>query len=190
MLCCPGVQRSYHSPHYAGPVRGAHAHRAPRRAAEAGMGHIELARWADVMIIAPATADDRAARTGPGRRLADHRRARHTRACRGSTGDESADVGPRRDSGQYSDGCLAGHSNYRPRCRRTGCGDAGRADCWNLKPSWPPSTRALKPAGRAPGSHHRGTDHRSHRPGSILEQPQLRKNGLCTGRGLYGRRAG
>ena len=26
-------------------------------AAEAGMGHIELARWADVMIIAPATAD-------------------------------------------------------------------------------------------------------------------------------------
>ena len=26
-------------------------------AAEAGMGHTELARWADVMIIAPATAD-------------------------------------------------------------------------------------------------------------------------------------
>ena len=25
--------------------------------AEAGMGHIELARWADLMIIAPATAD-------------------------------------------------------------------------------------------------------------------------------------
>ena len=26
-------------------------------AAEAGLGHIELARWADVMVIAPATAD-------------------------------------------------------------------------------------------------------------------------------------
>ncbi len=50
--------------------------------AEAGMGHIELARWADAMLIAPACS----------RRPADHAVSCHAGRYIGSSRDESADV--------------------------------------------------------------------------------------------------
>ena len=40
-----------------GGLRPAHAQRFVGQAAEAAMGHIELARWAQIVLIAPASAD-------------------------------------------------------------------------------------------------------------------------------------
>ena len=62
--------------------------------AEAGMGHIELARWADLVVIAPGHGRcDCEARPGQSRRPVDHGGAGHTGTRRGGTGNEPANVG-------------------------------------------------------------------------------------------------
>lgn len=69
---------------------------------EAGMGHIELARWADLILIAPATADF-LARLAQG--MANDLLSTlclATSAYRRRSRDESADVAKRRYSGQLS----------------------------------------------------------------------------------------
>ena len=57
-------------------------------AAESGMGHIELARWADMVVVAPASADFMA------------------RLAHGHADDLAGDIGPELDGGGYEDGEL------------------------------------------------------------------------------------
>ena len=114
-------------------------------AAEAGMGHIELARWADVMIIAPATADVIA-------RLAQGRADDLLTTVALATPAPVA-VAPAMNQQMWAH--TATQDNIRCSPRGTFKLSApmqenrpvvtwGRADCWSLRPSWPPSTRALK----------------------------------------------
>ena len=66
--------------------------------AEAAMGHIELARWADAVLVAPATAHliSRLAQGAAGQSV-DHPLPRHDRPGVHRAGHESPDVGtPRR----------------------------------------------------------------------------------------------
>ena len=114
-------------------------------AAEAGMGHIELARWADVMIIAPATADVIA-------RLAQGRADDLLTTVALATPAPVA-VAPAMNQQMWA------HARPKKifRCSPRGTFKLsdpmrenrlvvmwGRADCLTLKPSWPPSMRALK----------------------------------------------
>ena len=70
-------------------------------AAEAAMGHIELARWADVVLIAPASADFLARlATGQADDLLTTLCLATAGARRGGPGDEPPDVGERGDAGQ------------------------------------------------------------------------------------------
>ncbi len=69
--------------------------------AEKAMSHIELARWADFVIIAPATADFLARlATGQADDLLTTLVSRHRCADRAGAGDESRDVGECRHAGQ------------------------------------------------------------------------------------------
>ena len=85
-------------------------------AAEAAMGHIELARWADEIVVAPATADF-IARLAHG--LADDLLATlclaTDRAHRARAGDESPDVGERRHAGERAapEGARRAHARTR-----------------------------------------------------------------------------
>ena len=96
-------------------------------AAEAAMGHIELARWADLVVIAPATADFMA-RLAHG--LADDLLttlclATAAPIVRGA-GDESPDVGECRDAGERRDAAPARRRDCsgRPRASQA-CGETG-----------------------------------------------------------------
>ena len=61
---------------------------------EAEMGHIQLSRAADLVVVAPATADLMAqAGERPGQRSGLHRAARHRQASADGAGDECAHVG-------------------------------------------------------------------------------------------------
>ena len=71
-------------------------------AAEAAMGHIELARWPDRILIAPASADFLARLAhGLADDLLDDAVSGDRSTHRGGTGDEPADVGERGDTGQH-----------------------------------------------------------------------------------------
>ena len=96
-------------------------------AAEAGMGHIELARWADLILVAPATAD-LIARLAAG--LADDLLTTLVLATPAPAGPgpghESADVAPPRDPGQP--GAPAGRRGVRilgPAEGAQACGESG-----------------------------------------------------------------
>ena len=64
--------------------------------AEAGMGHIELARWADLLLIAPATADFIASMVhGRGNSLAQCYLSGHSgKGCRGASHESGYVVAP------------------------------------------------------------------------------------------------
>jgi phosphopantothenoylcysteine decarboxylase/phosphopantothenate--cysteine ligase len=88
------------------------------RDAEAAMGHIELARWADVLLVAPATADF-IARLQQGR--ADDLLTAVALAC-----DAPLAVAPAMNAAST---CLARRRASRPVVR------LGRDDCWSRN-SW------------------------------------------------------
>ena len=146
------------------------------------MGHIELARWADCILIAPATAHT-LARLAHG--LADDLLTAMSLAAtcpaRGRAGDEPHDVE------------APGHATQRPaiaqrrgadrRTRRRSPGmrriRAG-AHARTRVVVRANSTRLFGPrplAGKARPDHG-GTHARTHRPGAIHQQPQFRQTGL------------
>ena len=86
-------------------------------AAEAAMGHIELARWAQLVLIAPASADF-IARLAGGRAddLLTHAVPRDRGADRAGAGDEPRHVGQQGDAGQRRD--AGGARRAHPGSRR------------------------------------------------------------------------
>ena len=156
-------------------------------AAEAAMGHIELARWAELVLIAPASADF-LARLSAG--IADDLLSTlvpgHRGAHRSCTGDESCHVGQRGNACECRDAAAARRAGVRTRRGRSGlrrgwCGPdarttrAGRSREHSAAGRWP--------AERAPCVDYRRTDARAHRSGSIHQQSQLREDGVrgCAG---------
>ena len=81
--------------------------------AEAAMGHIELARWADDVIVAPATAEfmSRLA-AGAAPDLADHALPRHPSSSDDRARDESRDVGERGGATEPRRDRRSGHSIF------------------------------------------------------------------------------
>jgi hypothetical protein len=88
--------------------------------AERGMGHIELARWADLLLIAPATADCLARLARDGRRPARCRGAGNPGTAAAGAGDEPADVARSGDAAQSRRAARARLHMRRPGQRRTG----------------------------------------------------------------------
>ena len=90
-------------------------------AAEAAMGHIELARWAQLVLIAPASADF-IARLAGGRAddLLDHAVSRDRGAGGARAGDESRHVGEQGDTGERRRPDLARHPHPGPRVGQPG----------------------------------------------------------------------
>ena len=90
-------------------------------AAEAAMGHIELARWADVVVVAPATAHflGHAGRR-LGRRSAVDGVPRDDGADRARAGHEPGDVGQRGRAGEPRVARGARRALSRPRDGRSG----------------------------------------------------------------------
>ena len=85
-------------------------------AAEAAMGHIELARWADEIVVAPATARvHRASGAWLRRRSARDGLSRDDCAHHARAGDESTDVGERGHPGERADSQGARRSHARAR---------------------------------------------------------------------------
>ncbi len=95
-------------------------------AAEAAMGHIELARWAQRIVIAPASAD-LIARLAHG--FADDLLTTlvsgQCRAARARAGDEPADVGARGDAGESRDAARARRRVLGPAAGSQACGEFG-----------------------------------------------------------------
>ena len=82
---------------------------------ESEMGHIQLSRDADLLVVAPATANILARMAGgPGRRSCRDRAARHRQAGAGGAGDECPHVDPRRHRSQRRDPEEARHHLRRP----------------------------------------------------------------------------
>ena len=91
------------------------------KAAEAAMGHIELARWAQLVLIAPASADFIARLAGrPRRRSAGHALPRHRGADRARAGDEPRHVGQQGDAGQRRHPGIARRPHSRTRVGQSG----------------------------------------------------------------------
>ena len=103
-------------------------------AAEAAMGHIELARWADRILVAPASADF-LARLAHG--LADDLLTTlclaTDRADRRRARDEPAHVGECRDAGQRRVARGARRARARPRRRRPGLRRSRVRDAWSSR---------------------------------------------------------
>ncbi len=102
-------------------------------AAEAAMGHIELARWAQIVLIAPASADF-IARLAGGRAddLLSHAVPCHRSAHRAGAGDESRHVGQQGHAGQCRNPDFARHPHLgtrRPAIRPAE--KSARAACGN-----------------------------------------------------------
>ena len=106
-------------------------------AAEAAMGHIELARWAQMVLIAPASADFIARLAGGraddllGHAVHGHRGAHHARA-----GDESRHVGQQGDSGQCGDPDGARHPHLGPGVRQSGLRGGRRGPHVGTRRNW------------------------------------------------------
>ena len=154
--------------------------------AEAGMDHIALARWADQVLIAPATAD-LIARLACG--LADDLLTTLVLATAGTggdrAGDESADVGASCDAGECAAPIRArGASSAQPLASRPVASRA-LAAWWSLSSAMGPRRGAARfgrsglDARRATGADDRRTDARGDRPGALHWQSQLWQDGLC-----------
>ena len=133
--------------------------------AEAGMGHIELARWADLVLVAPATADFIS-------RLA-HGRADDllTTLCLATAAPLL--VAPAMNQGMWRDPATG--ANIELLASRgihiSGPGEGSQAcGC--------PGSVRLRSARRPPGDGHGGADPGGHRPGALYQQPQFRKDGF------------
>ena len=153
-------------------------------AAEAAMGHIELARWADVVVVAPATAHFLGTLGGRlGRRPAVDGLPRDDGADRARARHESSDVGePGRASqsraARSARRALSRARDRRSSLRRDGPGPHARAerDRRGVARADGPAARA---AAQGPqGRRHRGPDARADRSRSLHHEPQLGKDGL------------
>ena len=144
------------------------------------MGHIELARWADVVVVAPATAHFMAQlAAGLAGDLLTHAMSRDDGADRAGSRDESSDVGER------SRRRRTARCSSRAACvcsvRREGdqaCGETGPGRM--LEPTRD-RDGAARDAGRAAtvargtqGARHGGADARADRSGALHHEPQLR----------------
>ena len=167
-------------------------------AAEAGMGHIELARWADlILMVAPATAD-LIARLAAG--LADDLPTTLVLASAAplylapamnqamwrhpATQDNLAT--PARARGA--------DPRARPRAARPAA-TSGRGGCWSREIAIASLAVVLPPADRGAGAPRGGArpgdrrpDPRAAGPGALPRQPQLRAHGVCRGAGPGGAR--
>ena len=95
-------------------------------AAEAAMGHIELARWADEIVVAPATADFLAQLAhGFADDLLDDAVSRDDGADHARAGDESTDVGERRHAGERAILKERGVRLLGPASGEQACGEVG-----------------------------------------------------------------
>ena len=115
------------------------------------MGHIELSRSADLVVVAPATADliaKLAAR--PGQRPRQHAAARHRQAGAARAGDERADVAAPGDPAQPRALCApTARWSSAPTRARWPAASSGRAGWPSRRRSSPRSTRRSA-AGRSP----------------------------------------
>ena len=161
---------------------------------EAAMGHIELARWAELVLVAPASADF-LARLAHG--LADDLLST---LCLATAAPIA--VAPAMNHLMWSNAATqanvdaaaaARRARARPRRRRSGL----RRDTVPGRMLEPLEiARAiaplLRPTVRCPGRRvlrDRGADARMHRPGALRQQSQLRQDGLRAGAGAAARRA-
>ena len=164
-------------------------------AAEAAMGHIELARWADVVLIAPASADF-LARLATGQ--ADDLLAT---LCLATAAPIA--VAPAMNQQMWANAATQanvallaerGIHMFGPAAGDQACGESGPgrmlepADLAERVQALLSGDRRSRRPARA---DHRGPDARAHRPGALHQQPQLRQDGLRrrTG-GTRGRRRG
>ena len=155
-------------------------------AAEAAMGHIELARWADRILIAPASADiiARLAHGLAGDLL--------TTICLASDAPlalapamNRRDVGASGDPGQYRDASRPRRAVARTRRRRPGLWRSRRRPDAGTAADRRRARRRRRPgfAGRPPGDGQRRPNLRGPGSGSLPRQPQLREDGFRAGRG-------
>ena len=156
--------------------------------AERAMSHIELARWADLILIAPATADF-IARLAHG--MADNLLTTlclaTERAGGGRAGDEPPDVG----ATPATQANIAHAARARRACVRSGQRQPGlRRDrrrphdgAGRYRRGSVRRTAAAGPLKGTQGADHRRPDARTHRPGALHQQSQLGKDGLRGGAG-------
>ncbi len=164
-------------------------------AAEAAMGHIELARWAQIVLIAPASADF-IARLAGGR--ADDLLCHAVHCDRGAdpagAGDEPRHVGQQGHAGQCRAPWLrAASASWGPASGNQACGEVGAGRMWEptqLAEAVLAAARQRRSAGRPQCIDHRRPHARAPRSGALSHQSQLRKNGIRRGgSGPRGRRA-
>ena len=110
---------------------------------EAEMGHIELSRSADLVVVAPATADLMAkAAERPGRRSGLHDAAGHRQGGADGPGDERADVAPPGDPAQSGHACApTASASSAQTTARWPAANSGRA-------AWPSPRRSSPPRWR------------------------------------------
>ena len=151
-------------------------------AAEAGMGHIELAKWADLVLIAPASAN-LMARMAAG--MADELL---TTLCLATPATVA--LAPAMNQQMYRNAAtqanlqtlaergiqLWGAGFRQPGLRRRGPGpDAGSPGTGG---TLLPAARRRTAPGRRQAAAHRRADPRGARSGALYQQPQLRQDGL------------
>ena len=154
--------------------------------AEQGMGHIELARWADLLLIAPATAD-LIARLSAGR--ADDLLTTVALATAAPLM-----LAPAMNQQMWRDPATAanietmateGQHLVGPAAGEQACGDIGpgRMEEPRLIADAAAKLFCRRAAGRQTSRHHRRPHTGSAGPGAIYLQPQFRQNGLRPGPG-------
>ena len=151
--------------------------------AEAGMGHIELAKWADQIVVAPASADF-LARLANG--LADDLLT--TLCC---ATEAPIALAPAMNQAMWGDHRTQRNirllqedpqvSLWGPDQGEQACGDTGPGRM--LEPLVLADLIA-EPSRQGPLTGKRGSDHRwpdsgTYRPGAVHQQSQLGQNGLC-----------
>ncbi len=162
------------------------------------MGHIELARWAELVLVAPATADFLARlATGQADDLL-------TTLCLAT--EAPIAVAPAMNRVMWANAATQANVATAQAAQCTACSalpqairpaaKSARAACSSRWSSSTARTRLVQTGGPLEGqarADHRRPDARAYRPGSIHQQPQLRQDGLrgCAGgtRGGRGSRA-
>ena len=157
--------------------------------AEAAMGHIELARWATRVVVAPASADVIARLAhGTRERSAEHDVPGDDGTAGARAGDEQPHVAASGDASEHRPAARARRTGDRARRRATGLwgvrtgphertpGDRRCAGCRAVAiEGWP--------AGGSARADQRRTYLRGSRPGALPRQSQLRQDGLRARRG-------
>ena len=131
------------------------------------MGHIQLSRSADLVVVAPATANILARMAaGLADDLATTRAAGDRQAGAGGAGDERADVAAPGDRGQHGDAARRAACMWSGRTRARWPATNSAPAAWpSRRRSWPRSRRCCRaPRGRWPGRHALVTSGPTHEP--------------------------